>query len=107
MRRITWAAALFLMGSPLVARAQGTAQPQTLSVGITQLPAAVQDTFLAEIGQGRVENLRKVATPGGDRYTGEVIRDGKVTAIEVEGSGVVLDRAQPRDETPEERASDR
>jgi len=108
MRRITLAlaAALFSMGSPLVAQAQATAQPQIQRVGITQLPPAVQDTFLAEIGNGRVENLRKVTTPSGERYAGEVITEGQVAEIQVDDSGVVVSRGLSRDETPEERARD-
>jgi hypothetical protein len=99
--------ASLLMGSPLVARAQGPAQAQVQSVGVTQLPPAVQDAFLAEIRSGRVENLRKVPTASGDRYAGEVIREGRATDIEVDAGGVVVNRTQPRDETPEQRVRDR
>ena len=100
-------AALFLTGSPLVARAQSTAQAQIQSVGITQLPPAVQDTFLAEIGNGRVENLHKVMTAGGESYAGEVISEGQATDIEVNARGAVVNRGQPRVETLEQRARDR
>jgi len=108
MRRLRWAVvASLLMGSPLVARAQGPAQAQVQSVGITQLPPAVQDTFLAEIGNGRVENLRKVPTASGDLYAGEVISDVRAADIMVDTSGVVVNRTQLRDETPEQRARQR
>jgi hypothetical protein len=107
MRRITWIAALFLMGSPLAVRAQGMAEPQLQRVGITQLPPAVQDTFLAEIGGGRVENLGRVMTATGERYTGQVINEGEATDIEVDTNGVVVKRGPPRDENLEQRARDR
>jgi|SRR3954470_1238102 hypothetical protein len=109
MRRLRGAvaAALLWMGTPLVARAQELPQAQLQRVGITELPPAVQDTFLAEIGEGRVENLGKVMTATGERYTGQVIADGQATDIEVDTSGVVLKRSAPRDETLEQRARDR
>ena len=109
MRRISgaMAVALSLMGSPLAARAQGMPQAQAQGVGITQLPPAVQDTFLAEIGNGRVEDLRLEATANGVSYVGKVIDEGKATDIEVDPKGVVVKRSQPRAETPVERALDR
>jgi hypothetical protein len=108
MRKISWAIAVIgpLLASPMV-RAQGAPQTQVQAVGITQLPPAVQDTFLAEIGNGRVEGLRKQTTASGDRYVGEVINLGQVTDIEVNARGVVVARGQPRNETPAQRVLDR
>jgi hypothetical protein len=109
MRGTGWAMVVMfpLMGSPLLAQAQGTAQAQVQSVGITQLPPAVQDTFQAEIGNGRVQNLRRETTSGGERYAGQVITGGQSSDIAVDANGVVVQRSQPRDETPAERAQDR
>ena len=108
MRRLSWAVAvaLPLLASPL-ARAEGEGEKAAQRVAITQLPPAVQDTFQAEVGNGRVEDLRKESTATGDRYAGQVVTEGQATDIEVDAKGVVVKRSPPKDETPDQHARDR
>jgi len=68
----------------------------------SNLPTAVKSTFDKEAKGGQVEELRRDMRKNGKVvYTGEVVKNGKGTDLEVSEQGKVLHRGKSHDESKE------